>query len=106
MTAEDIDLAPEHLRPVILLRLLVTALTGCHRLERDGVLTCRELISAARFDTPAQRDIFTSVALSAEQVLYGDPRHCAAPLHPDLLESARGLYGQLVTAPAEQSARQ
>jgi hypothetical protein len=106
LTAEDIDAAPEQLRPVILLRLLVTALARCHRLERDGILTCRELISAARFDTPAQRDIFTSVALSAERVLYGDPRRPAAPLHPDLLGNARGLYGQLVTATAEQSARQ
>ncbi len=101
----DIDAAPEHLRPVILLRLLVTALTRSHRLERDGVLTCRELISAARFDTPAQREIFMSVALSAEQVLYGDPRRTSLPLDSDLLGNARGLYGQLVAAPAEQPAR-
>ena len=100
----DIDAAPEHLRPVILLRLLVTALTRTHRLERDGVLTCRELISAARFDTPAQRDIFASVALSAEQVLYGDPRRSSAPPSDDLLGNARGLYGQLAAAPAEQPA--
>jgi hypothetical protein len=101
----DVDAAPEHLRPVILLRLLVTALTRSHRLESAGVLTCRELIAAARFDTPAQRDVFSSVALSAEQTLYGDPRHPAAPLSRDLVGDARGLYGQLVAAPAEQPAR-
>jgi hypothetical protein len=105
LVPEDVDAAPEHLRPVILLRLLVTALSRAHRLERAGVLTCRELIAAARFDTPGQRDVFTRVALSAEQVLYADPRRPAVPLDPDLLGNARGLYGQLVAAPVEQLAQ-
>ena len=93
------------LRPERLLRLLVTALTKSHRLERDRDLTCRELISAARFDTPAQREIFATVALLAEQMLYEDPGR-AAPLNDETLgQSARGLYGELLAAPAGQPAK-
>jgi hypothetical protein len=101
----DLDAAPEHMRPVILLRLLVAALTRSHRIERDGILTCRELISAARFDTPAQREVFASVALSAERVLYGDPRGAPVRLQDDLLGGARGLYSQLVGNTVGQPAR-
>jgi hypothetical protein len=90
------------LRPERLLRLLVTALTKSHRLERDRDLTCRELISAARFDTPAQREIFSTVALLAEQKLYDDPSR-VPPLNDETLgQSARGLYGELLAAPAGQ----
>ena len=90
------------LRPERLLRLLVTALTKSHRLERDRDLTCRELINAARFDTPAQREVFATVALLAEQMLYDDPRH-APPLKDETLgQSARSLYGELLAAPAGQ----
>lgn len=102
LTPADIDAAAEHVRPVILLRLLVAALTRSQRLERDGVLTCRELITAARFDTATQREVFTNVALLAEQVLYGDPRRALLSLDDRLLGDARGLYTQLAAAPAEQ----
>lgn len=106
LTPPDIDAAAEHVRPEILLRLLVTALTRVHRLESDGVLTCRELITAARFDTKAQREIFTNVALLAEQVLYGNPlRAAAVAFDAELLGDARGLYTQLAAMPAEQPAR-
>jgi hypothetical protein len=99
------DEAGGQLRPERLLRLLVTALTKSHRLERDRDLTCRELISAARFDTPAQREIFATVALLAEQMLYDDPGR-AAPLNDETLgQSARGLYGELLAAPAGQPAK-
>jgi hypothetical protein len=101
----DLEAAPEHLRAVVLLRLLVTALNRSQRIERDGVLTCRELIRAARFDTPMQREIFSSVALSAERVLYGDPRTPPGPLQSDLLSGARGLYGELVAAAVGQPAK-
>ena len=97
------DEAGAQLRPERLLRLLVTALTKSHRLERDRDLTCRELITAARFDTPAQREIFSTVALLAEQMLYDDPSR-ARPLNDEILgQSARGLYGELLAAPAGQS---
>jgi len=105
LTSMDIDAAPEHLRPVILLRLLVAALARSNRLEREGVLTCRELIAAARFDTPAQREIFANVALSAEQVLYGELRRKADPSGDVMLGNARGLYAQLTAAAAGQPAR-
>jgi hypothetical protein len=99
----DVEAAPVGLRPAILLRLLVTALTCARRLERDSIMTCRELITAARFDNAGQREIFARVALSAEQVLYGDPRHAPVPPDPDLLGSADGLYRELVGVPAQRT---
>jgi len=90
------------LRPERLLRLLVTALTKSHRLERDRDLTCRELITAAQFDTPAQREIFSTVALLAEQTLYDDPSRAPAVTEATLGQSARGLYGELLAAPTGQ----
>ena len=98
----DVETAAEHLRPALLLRLLVVALTRAHRLEREAIMTCRELISAARFDNPAQREIFKRVALLAEQGIYGDPKRATAPLSPELLSNAGGLYRELVAGSAEQ----
>jgi hypothetical protein len=99
---EEIDEPVEQLRPERLLRLLVAALTRAHRLERDRDLTCRELITAARFDTPAQREIFANVALLAEQMLYGDPRRGPTLNDQKIGQNARGLYGELLAAPAGQ----
>jgi hypothetical protein len=102
---EEIDAPVEHLRAERMLRVLVAALTKSHRLERDRDLTCRELITAARFDTSAQRQIFASVALLAEQILYGDPQ-CAPTLNDQKLgQSARGLHAELLAAPAGQPAK-
>lgn len=101
---EEIDEPVEQLRPERLLRVLVAALTKSHRLERDRDLTCRELITAARFDTTAQREIFASVALLAEQTLYGDPQRVPT-LNEQLGQCARGLYGELLAAPAGQSSK-
>ena len=100
----DVETAAEHLRPALLLRLLVTALTRAHRLEREAIMTCRELITAARFDNAAQRETFERVALLAEQGLYGDPKRALAPLSPELLSNAGGLYRELVAVSAEQPA--
>lgn len=97
---EEIDEPIEQLRPERLLRVLVVALTKSHRLERDRDLTCRELITAARFDTEAQREIFASVALRAEQILYGDPHRAPTLNDGKLGQSAQGLYGQLLAADA------
>lgn len=96
------DEAGGRLSPERLLRLLVTALTKSHRLERDRDLTCRELITSARFDTPAQREIFSTVALLAEQMLYDDPSRATSLNDETLGQSARGLYGELLAAPAGQ----
>jgi len=103
ISLSDVEAAPESLRPAILLRLLVTALASSRRLDRDSIMTCRELITAARFDNKGQREIFASVALLAEQVLYGDPRRTPALPNPDLLGSAGGLYRELVEVPAQQT---
>jgi hypothetical protein len=100
LTPADVDAAAPEVMPVILLRLLVEALTRSQRLDRDRVLTCRELITAARFDTAAQREIFARVALLAEQRLYGDPRHESQAPNDDVLGKARGLHGELLAPPA------
>ena len=100
----DVETAAEHLRPALLLRLLVMALTRAHRLEREAIMTCRELITAAHFDNAAQRETFERVALLAEQGLYGDPKRAVAPLSPELLSNAGGLYRELVAICAEQPA--
>jgi hypothetical protein len=105
---EELTLMEEaggQLRPERLLRLLVMALTKSHRLERDRDLTCRELITAARFDTPGQREIFSTVALLAEQTLYDDPSRAPALSDETLGQSARGLYGELLAAPAGQPSK-
>jgi hypothetical protein len=101
---QQIDESGGPLSPDRLLRLLVAALTQSHRLERDRDLTCRELITAASFDTPAQREIFSTVALLAEQALYDDPSRAPALNDATLGHSARGLYGELLAAPARQPA--
>jgi len=102
---EEIDEPVDQLRPERMLRVLVAALTKSHRLERDRDLTCRELITAARFDTTSQREVFASVALLAEQILYGDPRRTPTLGDRKLGQSARGLYGELLAAPAGQPAK-
>jgi hypothetical protein len=101
----QIDEAGGPLSPDRLLRLLVAALTRSHRLERDRDLTCRELITAARFDTEAQRETFSSVALLAEQMLYDEPGRAPAPNDATLGRRARGLYRELLAAPAGQPAK-
>jgi hypothetical protein len=85
--------------------VLVAALTKSRRLERDRDLTCRELITAARFDTTAQREIFASVALRAEQILYGDSERAPTLNDQKLGQSARALYGELLAAPAGQPSK-
>jgi hypothetical protein len=102
---EGIDELVEQLRPEHMLRALVAALTKSHRLEHDRDLTCRELITAARFDTTAQREIFARVALLAEQMLYGDPRRAPALNDRKLGQSVRGLYGELLAAAPGQPSK-
>lgn len=102
---EGVDEPIEQLRPEHLLRVLVAALTQSHRLERDRDLTCRELITAARFDTAAQREIFANVALRAEEILYGDPRRAPTPNDRKLGQSARGLHGELLAATSGRPSR-
>jgi hypothetical protein len=98
--AADITSAPVRLRPVLLLRQLVAALTHSQRLERDRDLTCRELIEVGRFDTTVQREVFARVALLAEQALYASPQSVVLPVAEELVVNARRLRAQLLAAPA------
>jgi hypothetical protein len=105
----DIEAAPLAERPVLVLRLLVAALARSHRLERDRSLTCRELITAARFDSAAQREQFMGFALLAERALYeaplreGSPSTFGASAHGggQDLGSVHTLYEALLVSPGD-----
>ena len=92
-----LDSAPEEARPVLLLQILIAALAKAHRLERDRGLTCRELAAYARFDTPLQRERFTSVALLAEEATYGPPAP-PATIPREVLSAARTLCAELAAS--------
>jgi len=107
-TAPDlaaIDAAPPRLRAILMLRLLVNALDRSRRLERERNLTCRELITAATFDSAAQREQFRRLALLAEQALYdapGAPHSLNAASTSSAaqdLHAARTLYEALLVTP-------
>lgn len=95
----DLAAAPPRLRPVLLLRMLVTVLTRARRLEDERVLTCRELVSSARFDVEGQRERFAALTVLAERGLYGDPLKEPLPHQDAVLAEARPLEAQL-RAPA------
>lgn len=103
-TGEPADIAnvPIRLQPVVLLRSLVVALSRSERLAHERDLTCRELITAARFDTSAQREGFARIALLAERALYGDPGLFPQPLGEDVIAGAQGLASQLLAPPQAQ----
>lgn len=86
---------PPRLQPVLLLRALVEALTRAQRLEQERILTCRELVAAARFDTDAQRERFAALTVLAERVLYGEPRTERLPHEEAVLAAAQSLEEQL-----------
>jgi hypothetical protein len=91
----DLEAAPPHLRPVLLLRMLVELLSRSRRLEHERIHTCRELVTSARFDTDVQRERFAALALLAERGLYGAKDQAPAPQQDAVLAEARGLEGQL-----------
>lgn len=94
------DVAPMHApdRPVLALRMLMEALRRSRRIERDGGLTCRELVARALFDTVGQREGFATVALLAERELYG-PDGSPIDMPDELRVSMQALYDQLLAAP-------
>jgi hypothetical protein len=94
----DIGAVPPRLRAVLLLRSLVAALARSQRLGHERDLTCRELITAARFDTGQQRERFAAVALLAEAGLYGPPDLDPPPQQDAVLAEAQGLKGQLLAS--------
>jgi hypothetical protein len=83
-------------RPSRILQLLVDTLTRAHRLRRDRHLTCRELETAARFETEFERDGFARVARLAERELYGPPG--ATLLSEEALRDAQMLHARLLAA--------
>jgi hypothetical protein len=99
----DLASAPPHLRAALLLRTLVAVLTRSRRLEREGALTCRELVTQAHLDTEAQRERFAALALLAERGLYGGEHQTLSPQEHAVLVESQGLEGQLAR-PAAQSA--
>lgn len=88
--------------PAAALRMLIAALRHSRRIDRDGSLTCREVLARAVFDTRAQREEFAGIALLAERELFGfrgSPMRVPHELRPAL----RALYTQLSAAPAARS---
>lgn len=99
----DIDEAHALDRPTSALRMLIDALRRSRRIERDGNLTCREVLARAVFDTQAQRDGFAGIALLAERELFG-PRELPMRVPDELRPTLQALYTQLLTAPAARTA--
>ena len=102
--AEDnLDTADALDRPASALRLLIEALRRSRRIERDGNLTCREVLARAVFDTQGQRDGFAGIALLAERELFG-PGGSPIRVPEELRPALPALYSQLSAAPAARSA--
>jgi hypothetical protein len=87
----------------VALRMLIDALRHSRRIERDGTLTCREVLARAVFDTQAQRDGFAGIALLAERELFG-PRDLPIRVPEELRLTLLALYTQLLAAPAARTA--
>ena len=85
-------------RPVLALRMLMDALRRSRRIERDGGLTCRELVARALFDTAGQREGFARVAVLAERELYG-PDGSLVDMPDELRAGVQALYRQLLVVP-------
>lgn len=101
--ADEPDPAQAPDEPAAALRMLVEALRRSQRIERDGNLTCREVLARAVFDTQGQRQGFASVAALAERQLFGPPG--SSTRLPEELRGALGtLYIQLSAARAARSA--
>lgn len=99
------DADPPHAldSPASALRLLLEALRRSRRIERDGNLTCREILAHAVFDTRDQREGFATIASLAERELFG-PDGARIRVPDDLRAALRALYTQLSAAPPARSA--
>jgi hypothetical protein len=80
--------------PARILQIMVDALIGAGRLERVRHLTCRELQSAARLDSDAEREVFDRVSRLAERELYGPPGAILLP--EESLRSLEKLHARLL----------
>lgn len=99
----ELDPAQALDHPASALRMLIEALRHSRRIERDGSLTCREVLARAAFDTQGQRDGFARIALLAEQELFG-PRGSPSGVPDELRAALQALYRQLLAASAARSA--
>jgi hypothetical protein len=102
-TDEGIDQAYALDQPASALRILIDALRQSRRIERDGSLTCREVLAHAAFDTQRQREGFARIAVLAEQQLFG-PGGASLRTPDELRPSLLALRTQLLSAPASRSA--
>jgi hypothetical protein len=100
---EDADPAHSLDRPALALRILIEALRHSRRIERDGSLTCREVLAYALFDTQGQREGFARIALLAEQEVFG-PRGSSIRVPDELRPALAALRTQLLAAPAPRAA--
>jgi hypothetical protein len=89
-------------RPASALRMLIEALRRSRRIDRDGSLTCREVLVRAVFDTQGQREEFAKIALLAEQEVFG-PRGASIPVPDELRPALEALRTQLLAAPAART---
>ncbi|MGH8199102.1 MAG: hypothetical protein ACREVO_01835 [Steroidobacteraceae bacterium] len=96
------DEAPTLDRPASALRMLIEALRRSRRIERDGSLTCREVLAHALFDTQGQRDGFARIAQLAERELFG-PRDLPVRVPDELRPTLQALYTELLAAPPTRS---
>ena len=97
-TLADIEAAPLHERPSLLLRLVVASLMGAGRLTAERSLTHRELVSRARLDDADQREHLARLASTAERIMYSG----STPADGDVdraIEAGRALKLQLDGTP-------
>ena len=94
LTLSDVDAAPLHERPSLLLRLLLASLAKSGRIRSERSLTHRETIERATFDDAQQRDSFARLASTAESIVYGGAALAAHEIDR-VLEGGRALQLQL-----------
>lgn len=99
---DDSDPAHAFDRPASALRMLIEALRRSRRIERDGNLTCREVVARAAFDTPGQREGFAGIAVLAERELFGPCGSLGVP--HEQRAALQALYEQLSAAPPQGTA--
>lgn len=93
-TFADVEAAPLHERPGLLLRVLVHSLLATGRLHADKSLTHNELGRRARFDAGEQRASFDRVAVLSERLLYGNGSVAADEIDA-VMQAGRSLNEQL-----------
>jgi len=102
---DDVEAARALDRPGSAFRMLIEALRRSRRIERDGNLTCHEVLARAVFDSGRQREGFARVALLAERELFG-PGGAPIRVPEELRATLQTLHRELLAVPAAGSAPQ